>query len=474
MTNTDEVFAIDQMRLAIWAIRDRHPLIGGFLDQMTLCTSSIHDRIVVGVQNDQLVIEINPRWIFDADLDEIEAALIHEALHLLLGHHRQDGHGFDHRLLDKAKDLAVSEFNDEDHTPGEEIPSSNYHSPSGESIKERYDRMLTEAPASSVPATLGANKEVASSTQDRNATDEAKPIHPPSMVSSATNSIAGEPAAGQPSMAVCTTPLRPLGEPESNQFAVIAAIMAGAASVQDVSDLSDMELNLIKELPGVSIGQGSHPLGELEGIAGHTAEEAVPWKRTLRRFVGRARPARRSSYLRPNRRLPKLFGIVPGRKPGPGRPHIQVTIDTSGSMTGSMLSMIASELKYLSNRNRIMIVECDADIQRIYRFNGTLDSCRGRGGTSFTPPFQHSVIRQTRAELIVYFTDGYGDAPPDPPTIPVLWVIIGGGPVPAKWGESVRMEGEPQFKSGRGGSKTRRRSPRGMSGGGNQDVYFPP
>lgn len=488
MNSSHEELALNQLQLALWAIQEQHSMLAAFLAQMAQHMNCAPERMVIAIRGDQLTIVVNPTWIIDAELEAVVNDLIQQALHLYLDHHRIDAHGYDPTILQRAKDLCVEDFLRERQEQDTDTKPTSAQVPPETSVRERYAQLLRESQTRQRSASHDGHEEGMGplmQEQDDRLANSDQP-QPDSANGQSRAQGPGRPPGtdGEPD---AETPMdtrvsaqqgqvrdEAFDDPADHQAVIIAALMAGAAAVASHEHLSDLEKRLLLAVPELAIGPGTDPLGQYEDIEQRDAQRIVPWKKRLREFVGQARPEPRVSYVRPNRRLPQWLGIVPGRQPGPGRPHIQVNIDTSGSMTRDMLTTISSELKYLSHRNRVMVVECDADIQRIYRYRGKLDGCRGRGGTSFTPPFQHSVIRQTRAELIVYFTDGYGDAPPDPPTIPVLWVIIGEGPVPAKWGESVRMEGEPQFESGRGGSKTRRRSPRGMSGGGNQDVYFPP
>ncbi|MEB3178491.1 MAG: VWA-like domain-containing protein [Nostocaceae cyanobacterium] len=69
----------------------------------------------------------------------------------------------------------------------------------------------------------------------------------------------------------------------------------------------------------------------------------------------------------------------------------------------------------------------------------------GGGGTSVVPFFekvepQHVASLHSNA-VCVYLTDGYGEFPPQPPNLPVLWVVTPGGLDLGKFpfGEAVRL-----------------------------------
>jgi predicted metal-dependent peptidase len=170
------------------------------------------------------------------------------------------------------------------------------------------------------------------------------------------------------------------------------------------------------------------------------AVEGVDWQRRLNRIVGRA-PNRRQSMQRQSRRDPKgqHIGEWPGWAPRPTRHHLLVVIDTSGSMDMSIFPRIRTELKRLSSRATMTIIECDAEIRREYRYRGTFDVVMGRASTDLSPPFAKQVLARHRPDCVVYFTDGQGRFPGDDPGVRTLWVLVGSNPFDCPWGERVRM-----------------------------------
>jgi predicted metal-dependent peptidase len=161
----------------------------------------------------------------------------------------------------------------------------------------------------------------------------------------------------------------------------------------------------------------------------------VDWRTLLRRYAGQELEVRPTFY-RPPRRFPQLLGIVPGQARQASKPKIMAVIDTSGSITPALLSMIDAELRRLPKGNHVLVVECDCEIQREYSYR-PLDLVCGRGGTDFRPPLARDFLRRHRPDLIIYFTDGWGPAPERPLSVPVLWIILPGGAPPAKWGRVI-------------------------------------
>lgn len=150
----------------------------------------------------------------------------------------------------------------------------------------------------------------------------------------------------------------------------------------------------------------------------------IDWRAVLRGFAAELRFRERSRRY-PNRRFPEWVGVVPGtrRRPDPGRRHVLVAIDTSGSMSGAELDRIAHELTRLRNEIRVTVVECDSKIQRVYPLGPSPGTVTGRGGTDLRPVFEPRFLEAHRPDGIVYCTDGHGPFPESPPRVPTLWIL---------------------------------------------------
>jgi predicted metal-dependent peptidase len=108
-------------------------------------------------------------------------------------------------------------------------------------------------------------------------------------------------------------------------------------------------------------------------------------------------------------------------------------------MTEAELAEVARQLRPMSELARIIVVECDAAIARVYPFNGTIDRVKGRGGTDLRPVFEPRFLRQHGADGVVYFTDGQGPFPDRPPSIPVLFMLTKPGDFACPWGLRARL-----------------------------------
>jgi predicted metal-dependent peptidase len=148
----------------------------------------------------------------------------------------------------------------------------------------------------------------------------------------------------------------------------------------------------------------------------------------------------RPTFTRPARRFPDLVGVVPGRQRRADRPKVLAVIDSSASITAALLAQVNAELARLARHFAVTVVECDAAVQRAYRYRPVTAVC-GRGGTDLRPPLERDFLRRHRPDLVVYFTDGCGPAPRRPPGPPVVWCLTPNGRPPAPWGRVIRMGG---------------------------------
>jgi predicted metal-dependent peptidase len=166
-------------------------------------------------------------------------------------------------------------------------------------------------------------------------------------------------------------------------------------------------------------------------------DEPLDWRAALAMFAARAR-APTHTWSRPSRRFPSRVFEVPGRswslRPS-DQPRLLVAIDTSLSMTRRELEEIARHLVVLGERAHVTIAECDAAVARVYPFDGKLETVLGRGGTDLRPVFAPAFLGAHDVDGVVYFTDGEGPTPREPPEVPTLWVLTKPLGFACPWGE---------------------------------------
>ena len=188
--------------------------------------------------------------------------------------------------------------------------------------------------------------------------------------------------------------------------------------------------------------RGLIPAGIASQIKALLAPPEINWKQDFKRMVGSVPVPYKKTRTRLNRRQPfrsDLCGKLPKRTV-----NVVCAFDTSGSMSDSDLMYCMNEVFNIIKCYEgysVTIIECDAEIQRIYKAKSMADvqtKMKGRGGTSFIPVIRYingekeysdvkkyPMAGKYRDALLVYFTDGYGDYEiPKPKTYRNLWVVL--------------------------------------------------
>jgi predicted metal-dependent peptidase len=158
-------------------------------------------------------------------------------------------------------------------------------------------------------------------------------------------------------------------------------------------------------------------------------------------ILQQAFPRRRlvvADYLRPNRRFVDRVGEIPGRRRRPPMRSLLVAIDTSGSMNGETLDRVSSQIRQLARYARLTILECDAAVHRIYPLSAQLHTMIGGGDTDFGPVFDEAQ-RHRNVDGLIYFTDGKGVMPVQPPAIATLWVLTSDDAFSSSFGAQRQM-----------------------------------
>jgi predicted metal-dependent peptidase len=101
-------------------------------------------------------------------------------------------------------------------------------------------------------------------------------------------------------------------------------------------------------------------------------------------------------------------------------------------------SLAGEEPRALASLARVTVLECDAAVHRAYQLASTPKMFVGGGDTDFVPAFERA-IRPRDVDGLIYFTDGRGSMPENPPNVPVLWAITHDEPFLAPFGSIVRL-----------------------------------
>jgi predicted metal-dependent peptidase len=335
----------------------------------------------IGYSRSKLILVFNPDFVERITLEELSAVLCHEVNHVIMGHCEHKGTPEENRKARIiAEEVSVNEWV-AGPLPGQPILLADYPSlPSNEDTETRYTRLLSILPP------------------EREAIDDH----------SLWDNI-------QSSGILASEEIR----------TTIAQAWAKLTPDQKKKiKLPDNALQILQKAVQSSASS----------LSSGTAR--VPWRQVLRRYVGRFL-SYRPVYNRPNRRFPDLVGINPARGRKSSSLHVVAVLDTSGSITDRILGDFVAELRIISKKNKVTVVEADDEVRAVYRFTGTITSVSGRGGTDFRPAFE--VAAPMKPDLLVYFTDGAGKAPITPPKFPVIWLLVDGGQHPCNWGRAVRI-----------------------------------
>lgn len=156
----------------------------------------------------------------------------------------------------------------------------------------------------------------------------------------------------------------------------------------------------------------------------------LSWQAILKKYVGTITANKRKTRTRLNRRQPDRFDLS-GRMDDKVL-KIVVAIDTSGSVDDHMIAQIFNEIFAIlaKRKHDITVIECDAEVQRVYKAKTPADiklKVAGRGGTWFSPVIEYvNKDKYFRDALLIYFTDGYGESEiPRPRTYRNMWVVLG-------------------------------------------------
>ena len=382
------------------AFLDRYPYYAAVLARLHPVADPSIARMAVSLFDGRFYLHVNVES-FVTEPQYLRGILLHEVHHVVLGHlgHPKFAGAAEPELMDLALEMSANEYIEEplpDPIVWRAYAAAGIRA--GQSTLERYEKLVQALRGGAYRA-----KPVPGLGQER-ADDHRwlrQPKPPPGAVE------------------------------QTRQLIQRAAEDAGESRREDGEPGS---YTLAGRTPG-------RLMEELIGVTG-PAEGFVDWKTALRMFVARAR-APVHTYARPNRRFPGRVGEVPGRTYSPRmlvRPALLVAIDTSLSMTAPELAEIARQLVALGEHARVTVAECDAEIARVYAFEGVIAEVAGRGGTDLRPVFEDAFLGSRKVDGVIYFTDGEGPYPEKPPRMPVLWVLTKPGEFGCPWGERARLD----------------------------------
>lgn len=194
--------------------------------------------------------------------------------------------------------------------------------------------------------------------------------------------------------------------------------------------------------------QGTLP-SHVEQIINEIKKPEIRWQEVLAQFVTSCYNGSRC-WLPPCRRHIHAGLYLQSRRQE--RINVTVAIDTSSSTSldlpkfmGELISLLNSFGGY-----ELHLIQCDAEASDYQKFDDCnpfpVEDCSkfkftGFGGTSFVPPFEYVKEHGINSDCFIYFTDGFGDAPANPPPYPVLWILTHDGNEDfCNWGRKLKFK----------------------------------
>jgi predicted metal-dependent peptidase len=204
------------------------------------------------------------------------------------------------------------------------------------------------------------------------------------------------------------------------------------SDVNDVDNANEITKDLLQNVINSCNNRGTIPAHVIQELEKMSKKPEISWQNELKYLTGNVKVPYRKTFTRPNRRLPERLDIS-GQKMDRTL-KLVVAIDTSGSVDENQLLKIFNEIFSIikSVKYELTIIECDADVQNVYKAKTIKDvnlKVKGRGGTCFTPVFKYlkTERKMKGTDLLIYFTDGYGECEISEEFRPrgynVMWVV---------------------------------------------------
>ena len=395
----------------------------------------------VGWECGALQLRYSPIWLSELSVPEICGVLVHECLHVVLGHvDIVPDNTTDLRALHIATETTVNEFVRGFPLPGKPMLLEHYPDLAPlQSTRERYEILACPSPAG------GSNDASAvSSLADRNAGGgEAEGGR-------------GTAPADEPN-GDCDTLDSHAGWESIRRAGSVARLAVAVAKERAARKHGHLLAPEVAQVMGrASIGVGNVAGSKRERLRS-TDRAWLDWRRLLA-HLPLSRQIPEETVSRPPRRQPDLVGIVPGRRHVSKPPILLVALDVSSSMSPTILGWIKHEVRSLASMYRVALVEVDVLVQHAQLLFEGLDrhpsliddEARGRGGTCFDAAFSPDVIAwagggEEEIDAVLYFTDGFGPPPTTVCPVPLLWILADEHDrvrVPATWGMVVGTDGE--------------------------------
>ena len=389
---------------------------------MLLQLQLIEDNSFDTMATDGKAIYFNSDFVLSLPMEEITAVIVHEALHVIWGHHLRMGRR-NAKLWNIACDYAINNYIWD--VLRQPLPEG------GLIDVDKYGQDSAEK----IYSTLINDDQALQDLMDQNFGDEENISGQGFPQGDQQDSAGGKSASGQIDL---------------NKLPVFAGAILPATD-EDGQVLNDDQ---IKEQMTVldaqvmvaqKLEKGIGKSGGVDYLGGREAEitqVSVSWEDEMADFLSTTK-SDSNSWSRLNRRHQHRGINLPSKKNEPSIKKIAMMVDVSGSteherddyVTNAMDLFEQYQVEMLAVNRFASIALRNAkgeywDIWDTTQGDDLPDKdefpSAGTGGTEFTPPFNafHQKLEDNEDyDAIIVFTDGWGDVDPEvEPDIPVLWI----------------------------------------------------
>ena len=440
--NIDEKIPRVSIEKEVVALIKAEPFFAHFIQQMRRIYTTQVATMGVNI-TDQINLYINPYFLKSLTPQERVAVLKHEVLHIINKHIiRIQGKNYNHAIMNVAMDIAINQFIKPLHNRGQliaQLPKDallpeHYKLPLNLTAEEYYKLLMKNAKICNV--ILQANPD--------------KPC---------TNSqCAGEQGEGEGEGKEGEDSKGGGGKDKEGEDEKDGKGKGDKKDKDKHSPLDDHKIweqgndsedyqhqivkSAIKETLEKTEDYGSLPSSLLAEIRKALRHETLNWRAILQHFIHRATivntmPTRK----KPNRR----YGVYFDGSKVECKLDMLIAIDTSGSISDTELCLFFSEIEKIKALGMtINVVECDADIQKVYKYKNIPHVVAGRGGTAFEPVFNYVRDKcKPKPNCILYLTDLYGNLNfKNVSRVPTLWVVTteGGNEKEVPFGMGIKLK----------------------------------
>lgn len=376
---------------------------------------------------DGKVLLYNPSFIDSLNVGQVTGLVAHEVMHIASGHPWRRG-GRDHSYWNKACDYAINGIlkEAEFYLPSDALLDQAYNGQSAEAIFEKIRQQPKPPPDN--PSGGAGQQSGGQDQQDQSQSDQDQDGDDNQDNQGDQDQDQDQDGDGD----------QDGQQDQGSGWGDVVDNLEADSQAQE----SDWQVAAL-QAAAMAKQQGKLP-ASLDRLIESIKKPAIDWRSALRRFVQQGAKADytwkmpSARYLAGGLYLPSLRSEQMRR--------IALAVDTSGSIGQTELDRFGAEIQAIMDECQpegLTVIYCDAQVNAVEEYE-PLDTVKlkavGGGGTDFAPVFKHIEEQGIDLACLVFFTDGYGSYPQDPPDYPVLWVMTSS--LTAPFGETLTFPRE--------------------------------